>query len=698
MQKKSRKSMAVIMNMQWLKETPVAIIEENELPSWGDAERLADAVQQMGATFVRYPAIRWAVHSFGKCSSLPKYPELGDRDLFGEVLRTMQARDIKVMAYCHYGVIHCTCAKIHPEWLGVEGDGSPARWAGQVNHFRACMNNDNFIEAMRVAIRELCENYSFAALYLDGPTWYGDICTCQWCKKKYLERYGAELPQSPSFEDGSQQKINLLRDDAAVGIMRDIQQIANPRPLLFNMTLDHLSTHRTGIPEQTNRYACGGNTTEIHRPGSFWHTLQTLRLGEALGGVSLGYLPPGPYETLRNFASEEIRVVNGAYLMHGATPMLCAATTFLNDSTAGTYLSEAAEMHRKYAHVYHRPQPLREIALVYPRYCFEKEPQARHATMEKAFHGTFLALIQAHRHFTTFFDTQITAEKLAEFKVVALPGVTALEKSKLELLMDYVRNGGNVVIGGDFDAPKEFKGAEFKSNRPDAPYHRREYRETAPRFGYSPVPEAYLKMLSPELRRISRLLPVSDAVVGLPELKRYIEYSILEKTEHSELLAELYLPSGGAFGAPMVFPLGTPPGIIRNRFGKGSVISMAADIGAHYALRRLPESRQTIAAIFDLLAGDAWTAKLDAPAGVIMNITQDSSRYYLHLLNYCGSMQDYGCAVEDTIPVNGLVLHLNVKARTLLRLADNKKIVVGGASVPLPQLNSFDTYIIEKIK
>jgi hypothetical protein len=204
-------------------------------------------------------------------------------------------------------------------------------------------------------------------------------------------------------------------------------------------------------------------------------------------------------------------------------------------------------------------------------------------------------------------------------------------------------------------------------------------------------------MLSPELRRISRLLPVSDAVVGLPELKRYIKYSILEKTEHSELLAELYLPSGGAFGAPMTFPLGTPPGIIRNQFGKGNVISMAADIGTHYALRRLPESRHIIAAIFDLLAGDAWTAKLDAPAGVVMNIAQDSARYYLHLLNYCGSMQDYGCTVEDTIPVNGLVLHLNVKAHALLRLADNKKITVDGASVPLPQLNSFDTYIIEKI-
>lgn len=386
------------MNIQWLKETPVAIVEENELPAWGKPEELVRAVRAMGADFVRYPAIRWGLHSFGQSAYLPKYPELGERDLFGEVLEAMHKAGIKVMAYCHYGVIHSECIEQHMEWLG------GGRWKGQPNHFRACMANGDYTAAMQGAIGELCRNYRFEALYIDGPTWYGD-CSCDWCRRIYRERFGAEMPEQLSFKDHSQQNYNLVRDDAVEKIIRDLRGITGKLPLLFNMTLEFLPTHRTGIPENTMRHADGGNTTEIHRPGSFWHTLQTLRMGAALEGVSLGYLPPGPYETMRNFAGTEIEVLNSAYLMHGATPMLGTVSTFLRDQTAGKCLSAAVAEHYKYAKVYHRSAPVHEIGLIYPRRSFENTVESEHPGIEKKFHGTFLALLHEHRHFEVFFGS-----------------------------------------------------------------------------------------------------------------------------------------------------------------------------------------------------------------------------------------------------------------------------------------------------
>lgn len=682
----------------WVKSTPVAIIEENELPSWKTPQQLIDAVKASGAHFVRYPAIRWAVHTFGSSRYLPKYPDLGERDLFGEVSEAMHLAGIRVMAYCHFGVVHCTAAEKHPEFLAREYDGTPIPWGGQPTHLRSCMCNSDFLEAMYGAIGELCRNYEFEALYLDGPTWYGD-CSCDHCKRAYFDRSGLVMPEKLSFADGSRQILNQVRDKGCCEVVRRVREITPAKlPLMFNMTLEHLPNHRTGIPELTNKNAFGGNTTEIHRPGSFWETLMTLRLGEAVDGVSLGYLPPGPHETLRNFAMAEIEVVNGAYLMHGATPMVCAMTTFINDTTNAPLVSKEVAKHSTQSHIYHGADKVENIALIYPRYSFEAVNEEKQALIERAFRGTHTALLQSHRHFGAFFDTQITPERLAGYRAVAIPGGTVLPDDKLQMVMQYVRNGGSLYVSGDFSAPAEFLGVTNIKERPFEPCRGREYRETGPRYGYSLVPEAYFKMRDEELAETSGLLPVSDAVVGVPYMKRMLEYRIAEAVPGAEILADLYLPAGGAFGEALEFPYGTPPGIVLNRYGRGKVIWCAADIGLHYEARRLAESRNVLAKLFDRLTGEFFV-KLHAPAGVVMNVTCSSGKdeYYLHLLNYCGVIQECGCAIEYIAPLYNISVTIP-EDFTAVCLSDGKALERVDGKVVIPELGVFETLILRKNK
>ena len=678
----------------WVKSTPVAIIEENELPSWKTPQQLVEAVKASGAQFVRYPAIRWAVHTFGSSQYLPKYPELGERDLFGEVLQAMHAAGIKVMAYCHFGVVHCTAAEKHPEFLAREYDGTPNPWGGQPTHLRSCMCNSDFLEAMYGAIGELCRNYDFEALYLDGPTWYGD-CSCDHCKRAYFAKSGKVMPEKLSTSDGSSQILNQVRDDACCEVVRRVREITPEKlPLMFNMTLEHLPNHRTGIPELTNKNAFGGNTTEIHRPGSFWETLMTLRLGDALDGVSLGYLPPGPYETLRNFAMAEIEVVNGAYLMHGATPMICAMTTFINDKSNAPLLSKEVAKHSAERAIYHEAEKIKNIALIYPRYSFDQADEDNQQLIERTFRGIHTVLLQAHLHFDAFFDTQITPERLAGYRAIAIPGGTYLPEDKLQTVMQYVENGGSLYVSGKFAAPSELLGVTDIKDRPYEPCRGREYRETGPRYGYSLVPEAYFKMRDEELTAASLLLPVSDAVVGVPYMKRTLEYKIAAALPGAEILADLYLPAGGAFGEPLEFPYGTPPGIVLNSYGKGKVIWCAADIGLHYEARRLAESRKVLAKIFGMLAGEFFI-RLNAPAGVVMNVTRSQDEYYLHLLNYCGAMQECGCAIEYISPLYDLEITLPADL-SVRCLNSGRDLVNDNGKVILPELGVFETLVLRK--
>jgi hypothetical protein len=701
---------------QWQKETPVAILEENELPAWKDADQVVNAVKAMGATSVRYPAIRWGVHSFDSSNFLPKYPGLGERDLFGEVFRAMKAQNIKVMAYCHYGVLHTAIKESHPEWFGREQDGRIARWNGDDHHYRACVCNDDFTDAMRQAIGELCYKYAIDSLYLDGPTWYGD-CYCDHCRKKYLERYGASMPDHLSFTDGSQQKYNKLRDDHAEKVLRELREELSEfpeLPILFNMTMRYLPTHRTGVPEHTARWAEGGNTTEVHRPGSFWDMYQSVRLGEALEKISMCYLPPGPYETLRNFPAVELELLAGAYLMHGATPMLGTVSTFLNDTSAGDLMSQLVKKFATNPEVYHRSKPVKDVGLIYSRTSGENYAGYQPEKLNHPFGGAFRALLNEHIHFDTFFDTQITTKRLSQYRALFIPGGVSLSSAAIDALCCYVSEGGCLLATGRFTlidesgnvldnfAAADLLGVNFKADQPDAPYRGREYRETGELHGYSMIPEAYLKLTDSRLRQTidgkSDLTPVSDAQVGVPGLKRKIDYCIVEAAPGTDVLADLYLPAGGAFGAPLDFPLGMPPGVTLNQYGKGRVIYVATPIEEHYLTRRLPETRLLLRQLFSILLDDDLLVELNAPPGLVMHLSENSDTRFLHLLNYCGTMHEDGYAVEWVAPVTGHSVRFSKRLgeiTSLTRLSDNLKLTpVEPNCFEFPELHIFDTYII----
>ncbi len=701
---------------QWQKETPVAILEENELPVWGNASDTVSAVKAMGASMVRYPAIRWGVHSYDSSEFLPKYPGLGNRDLFGEIFTEMKKNSIKVMAYCHYGVLHRHAAEMHPEWLAKDAGGSPARWNGKDHHYRSCMVNNDFVHHMRKAIHELCSKYPIDTLYLDGPTFYGE-CYCEHCRKRYRRTYGEDMPDRLSFENGSRQKNNRLRDAAVSGIVKDLKKELSEfpeLPILFNMTMRYHPIHGCGIPEETVKWAQGGNTTEVHRPGSFWTMLQSVRLGASLEKISMCYLPPGPYETLRNFAMVELEVLSGAYLMHGATPMLGTVSTFLNDGTAGKLMSEQVEKFSRFPEIYYRAAPIKEIGLVYSRTSAENFAWDEPSKINDKFSGAFRALLNEHIHFDTFPDTRITREKLQGYRALFIPGGISLKNECLETLREYVRDGGTMLVTGKFTligengeplnnfAAADLLGVDFISGPPDAPYRAREYRETGPMHGYSQVPEVYLQLTGSRIASVvsakNLLTPVSDAQVGIPELKRWLDYTIVKAHDNTETLANLYLPAGGAFSAPLEFPLGTPPGITLNHYGKGKVIYVAAPIEEHYERRRLPETRKLLKSLFGILLDNKFIIEVDAPPGIIVNLTGDGGRFFLHLLNYTGTMHEDGYAVEYIAPVHDIKIKLSgIPGECTLKQVGGGKTLkpAKDRTFNIDRLEIFDSYIIQ---
>ena len=656
---------------QWLKETPVAIFEENELPAWGDPKQVIDAVKAMGAEHLRYPAICWGAHYYDRSDFLPKAAGIpADSDYYGQITRACRENGIRVMAYCHYGVLYRELETLHPEWLARKKDGSPEIWNSI--HRKACLCSHAFQDAMKGAVREVIEKYHPDSVYLDGPAWYCADCWCDSCRERYRQAYGEDMPSSLRWEDGSRQKYNQIRDEAYNETLRGIHELTQAAglPLLINTHMHMEREHRHGIMEAAMALDCeGANTTEVHRPGRFLTMFESAKLGEATKRISLCYCPPGPFETLRTFPIAETLVMGMAYAMLGATPMLEPVSSYFFDSSGAPVMWELCDNIRRHRDLYYRMQPVRDIALVYPRRMLESLPDSEMAQwLNSCFAGTFEALTNAGIHFDCLYDAQLSPARLRGYRALMLPASAWMEEEQLETIRDFVRQGGVLIAGpecslfgadgkrlSDF-ALSDVLGVQYlheNAAQPDLP---REYRESAFLHGYSRVPEAYVQSRQ---GLCDRLVPVSDAVVGIPNLQRFIRYSHVAP-QAAEVLADLYLPADGAFGTPFTFPYGTPPAVTVHAFGNGRAYYMAAAFGYIYARRGLPEQRNLIRSIVHHALDNAPALQLDGPPSIIGYLTEDKNRRCVHLLNYTGPMAEMGRAVEWIAPVEKIGITVRV--------------------------------------
>lgn len=649
---------------QWLRETPVAILEENELPAWKNTQQIMDALKEMGAEHIRYPAICWGAHFYAHSAYLPKAAGIAeDSDYFGAVAHACRENGVRLMAYCHYGVLYRELEKLHPDWLARKQDGTPEIW--NAIHRKSCLCSKPFQEAMRGAIGEVIEKYHPDSVYLDGPAWYCEDCYCDSCRSRYRAAYGEEMPAQIAWEDGSREKYNRIRDAAYLETLTGIHALTQQAgiPLLINTHMHSTHTRKHGITEENMALHCeGANTTEVHRPGRFMDMFESAKLGEATKRVSMCYCPPGPFETLRTFDLEETVVTGMAYVMHGGTPMLEPLSSYFFDNAGGEKMRELTANIRQHRDAYYRMQPVRDLTLVYPRRALERMHPDTARYLNACFSGVFETLTHAGIHFDCIYDAQLSSQRLKGYRAIMMPASAYMDEEQLQTIREFVREGGALLAGPEctlYDengaqtgrfALEDVLGVHFEKENAAQPHLAREYRESALLHGYSRVPEAYV---TSKEGLCQRLVPVSDAVVGVPDLNRYIRYMHVA-LQNARALADLYLPADGAFGEPLTFPYGTPPAITENVYGKGRAYYMAAQIGLMYARRGLPEQRNLLVNLVRRALSDKPVLEMHAPPSLIVNLVENARESCLHILNYTGMMLEKSRAIEWIAPLENI--------------------------------------------
>ena len=309
-----------------------------------------------------------------------------------------------------------------------------------------------------------------------------------------------------------------------------------------------------------------------------------------------------------------------------------------------------------------------------------KDSGARNTETE--FTGITDALIRGHIPIDVLDDVSLEREDLSRYHALVLPNVACMSGVAAGRIRDYVRSGGTVF-------------ATFETSRYDQYGIERRELALSDLFGVTstgaiggPKRWDYMKEVAP-----------SPILAGLH--RAFLPAAIFHlsvRPAGSRALLQFTQPLAGRYdGIP---GLSGDSALVVNRFGKGTAIYFAGDLGATIHGWRQNELLQLVQNAVRTLAPPTVGLE-NAPASmeVVLRSQANGKRYMLHLLNYTGEMTR---PIRHVIPLTNVRISLawprgTPKAVSLLRSASLtvERTAPDRVSFVMPRIDEYEAVVIE---
>lgn len=126
--------------------------------------------------------------------------KLGDRDLYGEIVKLAREEGIKVVARMDSNRVAQDFYDEHPDWICRKADGSPYT---QADKYVTCIGSPYYTEYLPAVMEEIIER-SHPDGFSDN-SWAGlpraNICYCEHCKTQFQTYAGKALPSDHNWND-----------------------------------------------------------------------------------------------------------------------------------------------------------------------------------------------------------------------------------------------------------------------------------------------------------------------------------------------------------------------------------------------------------------------------------------------------------------------------------------------------------------
>ena len=379
---------------------------------------------------------------------------LGSRDLFGDYLRAIKKKGIRVVARIETNFLHKSIFKEKPEWFERNKDGSPRAHSETPWVYRTCLFSNYRNEQVPRIINEMASMYNVDGFF--SNSWPQvelppHLCYCENCKKlgSLTQQQVTEKSMERTLET-----INLINSTVkkkgknlvynvniagGIGAIQDLQKVGN---LAEWITTDHQGR--------------GGGTAiwDCAQQGKVAYAVMKGRPVTNVVGTKTG-----PWRHSSN-SEAETTLWLAQTTSSGMIPWLVWLGSDLPDK-------RWQEIGRKYfqwlaeneAHFFNK-RPMARLGVVFSNklnnlykapgrvpggYWGDTVNPNERGNATEYMQGMYYALLEGRFVFDLIHENDLTPEVLKNYSAIILPNIALLSDSQATNLRNYVNSGGSML-------------------------------------------------------------------------------------------------------------------------------------------------------------------------------------------------------------------------------------------------------------
>jgi hypothetical protein len=662
-----------------------------------EPEKALAIARRLNCDAFRYPTYSY-VAFFPTKTKLPHHPELGGRDPFRDTVKLFHDAGLKVVAYNPLNHPFMDVQSNNPEyrdWMRYDAEGRPfiTGHMGWTRFYEGCLNSP-LRDQIRERVREVVTSYPVDVMYFDGPYEGMDqewrICHSKYCEAAYQKARGKSIPQEGSAtpEDLIEYR-QWMAEDVVVAFMHEIADMVRQIrdvPVVYNDT----GLLSRGWRNRAYRYVDGFMFEAADTPEQ---KLFNLRLGQSTGKVIWTYISSHTEYNREHLKDKSVRgwytsPLAGARLELDAAVATAAGAGYcywgLNrlfyqpqdilDDPGVRGLKAVFDFAQSNAELLRSASPMPQVGILtgaqtikwYENSYFV--PQA----YKNYYYGTWQLLKDMGYDAEPFLDYEMTAERLAKYKLVYVPNAACLSEAQGSSLASYVESGGTLVATHLTSLADEFG-------------RRRRNYGLAELFGVSVKAPEPLEMPDLYLRATSsgKLTPQDSQVM-------------LFGAAGAEVIAETEdLGHRRTLG----------PAVVTRRQGKGQVIYIGSGLEAVYEETLNASLRGYFHALLDPILASTRTYEVEFRPGLMSEFASSRDTLLLHLLANTGNIWKKLLVQEEFLPVENVRVRLRLpqgrsaKSVALMRSGAKPSWSVreGWVELTVPQVQVYEVVRVDLV-
>lgn len=661
---------------EWLQTARVFLIDAYYPPMAPelefDAETLAETMVQMRVNTVR-------IATMGKYATIrnvrfARHPDQGDRDLLAEMIAACKPRGIRVVPYISTGhkLAWSMVTQHYPEYAQrICPGGGPQRshmFVGE-DHGTVCWNTP-YRQAFMDLVEHVVRDYDVDGIYFDTWRpfyfWPGmKVCYCDGCCEGFKKATGSNLPWHKNPKDYTQKELILIDKyhnwyrQELIDIIHKVRRLVKSHkdiPLIYNIN------NPQKITAEDPRIITAMDAFVYERGRTLLERAEGISLARSMGMYVWPYV--GTYGNWPRVIYDGYNYQQQIFTttMFTGAPIIAQPYAYVNHPEYRRYVEYPFSVQAANEQYLSGFENYPYVAVVYgyqdPPGFNQQANWGRKVDVRSATLGAFAACLYGHVQVSSVHESILDQpEQLARYKVLYLASIPHLSKSRIDNIKRFVREGGGLVTS-------------FGTSLYDAKGARQE------RFALAEL----MRVVPLRPRgKVAEIIRNYQIMTGGPN-----DLYLLGRTGRGYLedywtdrLVPLwfYEPVAVLEGGSLVMDIVTGdgrraflPGVVVSRYGKGRVAYLASCLESLFLTDNIDVLGELIRSLVKTVAPEQAPYDLQAPAGLICNMTTKGNRRVLHMTNWTGNKFERMLTKEYYLaPIQNVVLRVRLPKQKKIR-------------------------------